>query len=394
MDIRHLPGVRGVDVVGAGRRRAHQVAHRPQHHVVAGPRPRLVGDQLHVAVKRGVVEEVQRLPALARRDLERSQRAVEVVGAVDVPGVAEVLVVLGLAGERERVVAADGVAHHLDQRVHVEVVELAVQAGLGVGVAHQRSGHGGVEAALDAAFELGPVEGEEVRALLALDVDDLDVLAGPRPRSSSAEAGSIRKSSRGSASGGGSSSSSARAGGPAGPRPAARWPGESPSITRPPGRGDDQRRLALGGERHARCPAPSRARTAARSGPRAGPARGRPARREPVGAPRLRSTVASASWARPERRPERRDLRHLAAVAVDDPHSVVAGSSINGRPARPNRVGLERRVARQQSADQQRRRRAGERRHRAPTPTPAPTPCRPRPAAPRRACACRRRRAS
>ena len=178
MDIRHLPGIRWVDVVGAGRRGAHEIAQRAHHHVVARARPGLVADQLHVAVKRRVVEEVERFPAFAGGDLERAHGAVEVVGAVDMTGVAEVLVVLGLARERERVVAADRVADDLDERLHVEVVELPVQAGLRVGVAHQRPRDGRVESALDAGLQLAGVEGQEVRALLALDVDHLDVLAG------------------------------------------------------------------------------------------------------------------------------------------------------------------------------------------------------------------------
>ena len=74
--------------------------------------------------------------------------------------------------------ASDGVADHLDEHVHVEVVELREQPGLRERVAHQRPGDRGVEAALHAVLELVPMEREEVRALLALDVDDLDVLAG------------------------------------------------------------------------------------------------------------------------------------------------------------------------------------------------------------------------
>ena len=36
VDICHLPGIRWIDVIRAGRGRAHQVAGRPQHHIVAG----------------------------------------------------------------------------------------------------------------------------------------------------------------------------------------------------------------------------------------------------------------------------------------------------------------------------------------------------------------------
>ena len=177
VDIGALPCVGGVDVVRAGGRGADEVVGGPQQHVVAGARPRLVGEQDHVRVEAGVVEEVERVPAAPRGDRVGLEHAVEVVRAVDVPEVARVLVVLRRAGEPERVVAADGVAHDLHQRVLVDVVELPVQAGHRVRVAHDRARGGGVEPALEAALELAGVEGEEVRALAALDVEHLDVLA-------------------------------------------------------------------------------------------------------------------------------------------------------------------------------------------------------------------------
>ena len=150
VDIGALPGVGGVDVVRAGGRGADEIVHRPQQDVVARPRPRLVGEEDQVGVEARVVEEVQRRPALALGDRVRRQDPVEVLGAVDVPEVAGVLVVLRRAGEAERVVAPDGVADDLHERVHVLVVELPVQPGHGVRVAHERARRRGVEAALDA----------------------------------------------------------------------------------------------------------------------------------------------------------------------------------------------------------------------------------------------------
>jgi hypothetical protein len=94
-----------------------------------------------------------------------------------VAGIAHVLVVLRLAGEREHVVAADGVAHDLHERVHVDVVVLAVDAGRRHGGAHQRAGRDAIDPALEPALELVAVEGEEIRALLPAHVDDLDELA-------------------------------------------------------------------------------------------------------------------------------------------------------------------------------------------------------------------------
>ncbi len=92
-------------------------------------------------------------------------------------GIAHVLVVLGVARQGERVMPADRVAHHLHQRAHVLVVELPEQPRLGVGVPHQVAGGGGVQAALGPFGQPGGMEGQEVGALTALDVDDLDVLA-------------------------------------------------------------------------------------------------------------------------------------------------------------------------------------------------------------------------
>ena len=176
VDVGDLPAVGRVDVVGARRGRAEQVVGGPQEHVVARARPGLVGDELVVGVERGVVEEIECLPALARRHAVGRHLPVEVLGAVDVARIPEVLVVLRRAGEREAVVATDRVLNQLDQRVHVDVVALSVQPGRRVGGGHQRPGGGRVEPALDPALELVAVEGEEVRALLSLHVDDLDVL--------------------------------------------------------------------------------------------------------------------------------------------------------------------------------------------------------------------------
>ena len=175
--LRGVPGVGRVDVVGAGAREADEVGHGAQEHVVARSRPRLVDDVLVVRVEGGVEEEVDRRPALARLDRVRLELRVEVVRAVDVPEVAHVLVVLRGAGEAEGVVAADRVADDLDERLEVVVEELRVEAGGGVGVAHQRARGRRVEAALLAVLQLRGAEGEEVGALAPSHVDHLDVLA-------------------------------------------------------------------------------------------------------------------------------------------------------------------------------------------------------------------------
>ena len=178
MDVSGNPRVGRVDVVGAGRAGADQIGHRPEQHVITGPRPWFIGHQQVLGAEGRVVEQVQARPAHSGRNAVAGQGPVEVVGAVHVAGVTKVLVPLGEAGQPEGVVPAHRVADHLDQRLEVLVVELAVQPWHGVGVAHQRTGGGRVEPALLTAVEPVSVEGQEVRALLALDVDDLDVLTG------------------------------------------------------------------------------------------------------------------------------------------------------------------------------------------------------------------------
>ena len=177
VDVGDVPAVGRVDVVRACGRRAHQIRHRAHQDVVAGARPGLVGDDHVVVVHARVEEEVDGLPAGPRGDAVLRDLAVEVVGAVHVAGVAGVLVVARRAGEPERVVAADRVAHHLHERVHVHVEELAEEARLRIGRAHQRAGSHAVHAALETVLQLVLVEGQEVRALAPAHVDHLDELA-------------------------------------------------------------------------------------------------------------------------------------------------------------------------------------------------------------------------
>ena len=106
------------------------------------------------------------------------QPAGEVVRAVDVAEITLVLVVAGGAGEIEAVVPTDRVLDHLDQRAHVRVEELGEQPGLGVGAAGQRAGGDVVDAAEHAVIEGRLTVGDEVGALPAAHVDDLDELAG------------------------------------------------------------------------------------------------------------------------------------------------------------------------------------------------------------------------
>ena len=117
--------------------------------------------------------------------------------------VAHVLVVLGRAGERERVVAADGVADDLDERLEVDWSKnLRVEPGLRVRVAHQRAGRGRVEAALAPGLRACAAwKARKSEHWRPSDVDDLDVLARLHLVGERRWRGRPRKSRRGSASG-------------------------------------------------------------------------------------------------------------------------------------------------------------------------------------------------
>ena len=178
MDVGQDPAIGGVDVAGAGRGGADQVGQGPQEHIVAGARPGLVEVDGILCVDHRVEEQVDRRPALLRRQAVGRQPAGEVVRAVDVAEITLVLVVAGGAGEIEAVVPTDRVLDHLDQRAHVRVEELGEQPGLGVGATGQRAGGDVVDAAEHAVVERAPAVGDEVGALPAAHVDDLDELAG------------------------------------------------------------------------------------------------------------------------------------------------------------------------------------------------------------------------
>ncbi len=178
LDVGGLPPVGGVDVGGARGGDAHEVGRRAQQHEVARPGPRLVRHERVLVVDHRVVEEVGRRPARPRLEPVGFHLGVDVVGAVHVAGIAHVVVVAGKAGEPERIVPADRVLDHLDERLLVHREVLGVRAGLGIGRAHQAARRRRVDVADPALLERAHVERLEVRALAALHVEDLDVLPG------------------------------------------------------------------------------------------------------------------------------------------------------------------------------------------------------------------------
>ena len=74
MDVGRIPAIGRIDVVRAGRGDADEIGQRPHQHIVARPRPGLVEIELVMVVDIGVVEIVERFPALARRDAIGRQR--------------------------------------------------------------------------------------------------------------------------------------------------------------------------------------------------------------------------------------------------------------------------------------------------------------------------------
>ena len=178
VNVGRLPAIGGIDVVGAGRGHADEIGQSPHQDVVARPRPRLIEIELVILVDVGVVEIVEGLPALSGPDAVGLQRPVEVLRAIDVPGVAHVVVVAGVAGGGESIVATAGVLHDLDQRLELAIERLGRQAGRGIAAPGQRAGHRGVQRHIHPEIDLAEGEGLEVGALAPLDIDDLDELAG------------------------------------------------------------------------------------------------------------------------------------------------------------------------------------------------------------------------
>ena len=178
MHVGGLPSIGRVDVVRAGGGHADDISQRPQKYIIARPRPRLIEVEHVVRIDAGIVEEVERHPALARGDPVRREFFVEIVGAVDVPGIALVVVIARVTGKPEGIVAPDCVANHLHQRLHLLIEGFGEQAGERIALSHQRARRGDVERTLDPLVELARGKALEVGALATGDVDDLNIFPG------------------------------------------------------------------------------------------------------------------------------------------------------------------------------------------------------------------------
>ena len=178
MDVGGVPSIGRIDVVRAGRGHADDISQRAQKHIVARPRPRLIEIEHVVGVDAGVVKEVERHPALARGDAVGRELRVEIVRAVDVSGIALVVVIARVTGEPEGIVASDRVAHHLHQRLHLLIEGFGEQAGKRIALPHQRARRGDIERMLNSLVELARGKALEIGALAPGNVDDLDEFAG------------------------------------------------------------------------------------------------------------------------------------------------------------------------------------------------------------------------
>ena len=89
-------------------------------------------------------------------------------------GITHVVIVLGGACDSEHVVATDRVLDDFNEWLLIGAVELCVQAWPWIGGAHQRPRGGRIQAAFQVLVESGLSEHLEVRALAAIDIDDLN----------------------------------------------------------------------------------------------------------------------------------------------------------------------------------------------------------------------------
>ena len=178
MDIGRIPAIDWIDIVRTGGADTNEIGKRPHQHVIAGPRPGFIGiDAVVRRINPRVEKEVDRRPRAARPDAVRLPGHADVVGAVEVAEEPALLVAARGAGECKGVVPADGVLHQRERRFHVLVEELVEQPRHRVGAAHQGAGDGRIEMAFDPLLQRRAVHREEIGALPALDIDDLDVFA-------------------------------------------------------------------------------------------------------------------------------------------------------------------------------------------------------------------------
>ena len=127
-----------------------------------------------MAVNHGVVEVIQRFPALAWRYAIGRKRTIEIVRAIDMARIAHIVIVTAVAGSRERIVTSDRILNDLDQRLEMAPEGFRGQARSGVAAASQGTGDRCIERTLDPLVELTHGKTLEISALPTCDVDNLD----------------------------------------------------------------------------------------------------------------------------------------------------------------------------------------------------------------------------
>ena len=133
VNIGRVPAICRRGVIRAGRADADQIGQRPHQHIVPGTRPGFVRAQLAMFIKGSVEKEIDCHPSSPRGDTMVSQRMIEIVRTIDMPRIADVIIIFGRTGKRKGIMASTGVLNHLNERNHVLVIIFGVQTGHRVG---------------------------------------------------------------------------------------------------------------------------------------------------------------------------------------------------------------------------------------------------------------------
>ena len=177
MDVGRVPGIGGIDVVGTGGGGADEISGRAEQHIVARPRPGIVEEDGVLGPDAGVVEEIEARPAAARGDAEGRERGAEIVRAIgvarDSPGPRNCAVQASPKASCRPTVSrtSSSSGWSSDRRI-------SRRARGPDRCSRSSSGSRSCRSCAPAPSRAGAQRRQEVGALPAGDVDDLDVFAG------------------------------------------------------------------------------------------------------------------------------------------------------------------------------------------------------------------------